>query len=628
MEWKEKDDLSWCCVSRRQKDDDDDDDDDIQHANMQIAKVVLMERSTEELLLPVEKLTTPSKMMETSRNYQGSKENLSNMNGNRYQTPTKQLSARLDRSLSRTKDDSEANIIRSNTTTSLSEQAKPDELASGLATMGLLNDSDMNKLNTTFESLGSSSESVERNTSKNESYKMKKQSYQSAKKRITSELANVLKDSSVVIVSDWLKVRGTLRDWTKLWAILKPGLMLLYRNPPSKNGVWVGTVVLSSCEVIQRPSKKTGFCFKIWHPLEKSIWAQKGPNNEQFGAITFPLPMNYLICRASDDTAGRCWIDALELTMKCSKLLKKPYSTSLQNDDLILNSQITSSPSTTAGDGVFLNTSFSDNDFESSRLATKEEDDRMSDASVDISKASRSGSSHSDSSQDLLYEDDNETPYVAAPPEEMGELGNAAQTEEVAEENKSLIMHLLKQVRPGMDLSKVVLPTFILEPRSFLEKLSDYYHHCDILEEAVNSPDPLIRMKTIIKFYLSGFYKKPKGLKKPYNPVLGEVYRCFFHHTKADSKTFYLAEQLRFSNEMLLLLLLALPVINAEPIPRPCGTMRSFFSTESRIVGGETASEYAWPWQVYLTLNGMFICGGTLIDRQHVITSAHCIAKP
>ncbi|CAF3476158.1 unnamed protein product [Rotaria sp. Silwood1] len=167
----------------------------------------------------------------------------------------------------------------------------------------------------------------------------------------------------------------------------------------------------------------------------------------------------------------------------------------------------------------------------------------MSDASVDISKASRSGSSHSESSQELLNDDDNETPYVAAPPEELGELGNAAQTEDVAEENKSLIMHLLKQVRPGMDLSKVVLPTFILEPRSFLEKLSDYYHHCDILEEAVNSPDPLIRMKTIVKFYLSGFYKKPKGLKKPYNPVLGEVYRCFFHHTKTDSKTFYLAEQ-------------------------------------------------------------------------------------
>lgn len=57
------------------------------------------------------------------------------------------------------------------------------------------------------------------------------------------------------------------------------------------------------------------------------------------------------------------------------------------------------------------------------------------------------------------------------------------QTEEVAEENKSLIFCLVKQVRPGMDLSKVVLPTFILEPRSFLEKLTDFYYHSDILME-------------------------------------------------------------------------------------------------------------------------------------------------
>lgn len=82
-----------------------------------------------------------------------------------------------------------------------------------------------------------------------------------------------------------------------------------------------------------------------------------------------------------------------------------------------------------------------------------------------------------------------ETNYVLAPAEEMGELGDASQTEDVAEENKSLIMHLLKQIRPGMDLSKVVLPTFILEPRSFLEKLSDYYYHCDILEEFVKRID-------------------------------------------------------------------------------------------------------------------------------------------
>lgn len=46
----------------------------------------------------------------------------------------------------------------------------------------------------------------------------------------------------------------------------------------------------------------------------------------------------------------------------------------------------------------------------------------MSEASVDISKASRSGSSHSDSSQELVMEEDNETPYLPAPPEELGEV--------------------------------------------------------------------------------------------------------------------------------------------------------------------------------------------------------------
>lgn len=63
--------------------------------------------------------------------------------------------------------------------------------------------------------------------------------------------------------------------------------------------------------------------------------------------------------------------------------------------------------------------------------------------------------------------------------------GEASQVETVSEENKGLIWGLLKQLRPGMDLSKVVLPTFILEPRSFLDKLSDYYYHADLLSQSV-----------------------------------------------------------------------------------------------------------------------------------------------
>lgn len=100
----------------------------------------------------------------------------------------------------------------------------------------------------------------------------------------------------------------------------------------------------------------------------------------------------------------------------------------------------------------------------------------------------------------------------------------------------------MKQVRPGMDLSKVVLPTFILEPRSFLDKLSDSFYHADIISEAVQQDDPFNRMKLIVKWYLSGFYKKPKGLKKPFNPILGETFRCYWQHPNG-SRSYYIAEQ-------------------------------------------------------------------------------------
>ena len=59
---------------------------------------------------------------------------------------------------------------------------------------------------------------------------------------------------------------------------------------------------------------------------------------------------------------------------------------------------------------------------------------------------------------------------------------------------------------------------------------------------AVKEEEPFERMKRIVKWYLSGFYKKPKGLKKPYNPILGETFRCYWEHPNG-SKSFYMSEQ-------------------------------------------------------------------------------------
>jgi hypothetical protein len=51
---------------------------------------------------------------------------------------------------------------------------------------------------------------------------------------VANELLSSLKDPSVIVLADWLKVRGTLKSWTKLWCILKPGLLLLYKSPKAK----------------------------------------------------------------------------------------------------------------------------------------------------------------------------------------------------------------------------------------------------------------------------------------------------------------------------------------------------------------------------------------------------------
>lgn len=47
------------------------------------------------------------------------------------------------------------------------------------------------------------------------------------------------------------------------------------------------------------------------------------------------------------------------------------------------------------------------------------------------------------------------------------------------ESHGSMISHLLSQVKIGMDLTKVALPTFILERRSLLEMYADYFAHPD-----------------------------------------------------------------------------------------------------------------------------------------------------
>ncbi|XP_017886101.1 oxysterol-binding protein-related protein 8 isoform X2 [Ceratina calcarata] len=446
-----------------------------------------------------------------------------------------------------------------------------------------------------------------------ESYKAQRKTYRMEKKRVANELLSSFKDPTVIVMSDWLKVRGTLKSWTKLWCILKPGLLLLYKSPKIKSNHWVGTVLLNTCQVIERPSKKDGFCFKLFHPLEQSIWAPRGPEKEAIGAVVQPLPTSYLIFRAPSQAAGKCWLDALELSLRCSSLIVRstsalpralPHDTTTTHETqwseadyekhfdehVCLPNYAPRSPTTPQRrllscpqpltpsmanvsksicpsptpmfQQLYHAVAYWDKQFrdrsptphtDTEIILTSNSMDVLGDDLDDISQpengvaadaeisASDSESEGSAKEQEAEQETVNETPYVANEQEILGAAGEVVT--ELQEEQKSLIWFLMKQVRPGMDLSKVVLPTFILEPRSFLEKLADSYYHADLLSQAVIEDDAFTRMKAVVKWYLSGFYKKPQGLKKPYNPLLGETFRCYWQHPDG-SRTFYIAEQL------------------------------------------------------------------------------------
>ncbi|KAF5917343.1 hypothetical protein HPG69_017640 [Diceros bicornis minor] len=352
---------------------------------------------------------------------------------------------------------------------------------------------------------------------KKETLKAQKENYRQEKKRATRQLFSALTDPSVVIMADSLKIRGTLKSWTKLWCVLKPGVLLIYKTP--KVGQWVGTVLLHCCELLERPSKKDGFCFKLFHPLDQSVWAVKGPKGETVGSITQPLPSSYLIFRAASESDGRCWLDALELALRCSSLLR--LSTCKQGRDGEPGSSPDASPSSLCGlppsaaihdqDLFPLNGSSLEND----AFSDKSERENAEESDTEAQDHSRKTESGSDQSETPGRPARRGTTYVEQAHEELGELGEASQVETVSEENKSLMWVLLKQLRPGMDLSRVVLPTFVLEPRSFLNKLSDYYYHADLLSRAALEEDAYSRIKLVLRWYLSGFYKKPKVSHHP-----------------------------------------------------------------------------------------------------------------
>lgn len=165
----------------------------------------------------------------------------------------------------------------------------------------------------------------------------------------------------------------------------------------------------------------------------------------------------------------------------------------------------------------------------SSSVSLKDADDTLNEQSEEMKSIKSDPNSSRDSlttpirndgsiDYDALYEEDDANDAVSM------------------ESHGSVVSHLLSQVKIGMDLTKVVLPTFILERRSLLEMYADYFAHPDLFLRIADLKDPRERMVQVVKWYMSSYHagRKSAVAKKPYNPILGEIFRCHWDVPDAD----------------------------------------------------------------------------------------------
>ncbi|EEQ86693.2 oxysterol binding protein [Blastomyces dermatitidis ER-3] len=127
--------------------------------------------------------------------------------------------------------------------------------------------------------------------------------------------------------------------------------------------------------------------------------------------------------------------------------------------------------------------------------------------------------------------------------ESSGASSPSAEDETVVEpEQGNVLTHIISQLRPGADLGRVTLPTFILEPRSMLERITNFMAHPETLLPMPAIDDPVQRFVSVVKFYLSGWHIRPLGVKKPLNPILGETFTCYWDYEDG-TRSYYISEQ-------------------------------------------------------------------------------------
>jgi len=375
-----------------------------------------------------------------------------------------------------------------------------------------------------------------------------------------------------------LKIRNKMKQWSPRFCVLRPPVLLVFKEEADFDKQSVLAVVhLRSCTCAQRVSKMEGFCFRIYHNLKQSLFYNKGLKGESLGK-TF-INSDEIILLAPDAATGDEWITAIKAGIVYADSPRNNPARLSRGSSSLRDSSADPEASVSRAEDEVLESEASDKSAlpahptnpppkpnssltESAPAEDSHDKEPEPEPAAEAAAAAPAPAPETTTTEPAPAPAEAAAPAAAAaaaPPQieiakeakrdeelyttegvvdgsklEPGastyqkEIPREEMTFDAFEQGKGIIMGLIKQIRPGMDLSKIVLPTHILEPRSFLEKMTDYFAHIELISEAIHKTDPLERILALSRWYISGFHIMPKTVKKPYNPILGETFRCMW----------------------------------------------------------------------------------------------------
>ncbi|KNC47548.1 oxysterol-binding protein [Thecamonas trahens ATCC 50062] len=348
-----------------------------------------------------------------------------------------------------------------------------------------------------------------------------------------------------VIMSGWVKLRGTFQRWKNKWMVLKPGKLLFFRRPTSrKHSVYV---YIHGCKVVEKPSRRRGFSFKIYHPQGRRIMSKK-------------IATDHCVLRVPLRKEMEAWLAALRSAVAYADAhLPLPYHPkhnqfTLRHGNLALldNSRRVSNGSgvgaatlgtsgglangeSRGGAGAGVGTGGGEpgggsgaGSAASERLSLEQSQGAESAAAAWRALANtvtpKRGETRLQAWIRVLH-----AGYVRAP---LG-LGRALPQVEVAlsAEQLELVRLAIGHLRNGASLDSVSLPAFVYQDRSLLQRLGDLGLSSPYLASIKQIDSAPRRMVAVVQWVLHVLNINAMDgalLRLPLTPLPGEVHRELF----------------------------------------------------------------------------------------------------